>query len=192
WELCLDSEKNHYQEITTQRLGAGFEITCIAWDISWPDAGVQIAVGMCDSIIQVLLLNANLQLQPIFTGQLKYTVPKLITFTQHGNIYMFGLYDGKVVILREHCYDSVMYTLFFSLVQHLSHQDCRGCVVSLKELVVIDNATNGFTLYLLDHGDPIQYFVTELQRIPIPKQVAFGEESKIIVGSSNNGSIYLF
>ncbi|KIN99075.1 hypothetical protein M404DRAFT_156346, partial [Pisolithus tinctorius Marx 270] len=87
---------NHYQEITTQRLGAGFEITCIAWDISWPDAGVQIAVGMCDSIIQVLLLNANLQLQPIFTGQLKYTVPKLITFTQHGNIYMFGLYDGKV------------------------------------------------------------------------------------------------
>ncbi|KAI6145974.1 hypothetical protein BKA82DRAFT_160216, partial [Pisolithus tinctorius] len=171
------------------RLGAGFEITCIAWDISWPDAGAWITVGMHDSIIQVLLLNANSQLQPIFAGWLENTVPKSITFTQHRNIYMFGLYDGKV----EHCYDSVMYALFFSLVQHSSHQDCRGCAaVSLKELVVIDNATNSFTLYLLDHGDPIQYFVTEPQCIPIPKQVAFREESKIIVGGSDNGSIYLF
>ncbi|KAI6142621.1 WD40-repeat-containing domain protein, partial [Pisolithus tinctorius] len=183
--LCLDSEKNHYQEITARRLGAGFEITCIAWDISWPDAGAWIAVGMRDSVIQVLLLNANSQLQPIFAGQLENTVPKSITFTQRGNIYMIGLYDGKVikmdatdgVILSEHCYDSVI-----------------GCAaVSLKkELVVIDNATNGFTLYLLDRGDPIRYFVTEPQHVPVPKQVAFGEESKIIVGGSDNGSVYLF
>ncbi|KIO01076.1 hypothetical protein M404DRAFT_29039 [Pisolithus tinctorius Marx 270] len=193
---------NPVDEITARRLGAGFEITCIAWDISWPDAGAWIAVGMRDSVIQVLLLNANSQLQPIFAGQLENTVPKSITFTQRGNIYMIGLYDGKVikmdatdgVILSEHCYDSVMYTLFFSLVQHSSHQDCRGCAaVSLKkELVVIDNATNGFTLYLLDRGDPIRYFVTEPQHVPVPKQVAFGEESKIIVGGSDNGSVYLF
>ncbi|KAI6124732.1 hypothetical protein EDD16DRAFT_1517372 [Pisolithus croceorrhizus] len=81
------------------------------------------------------------------------------------------------IILSEHCYDSVI-----------------GCAaVSLKkELVVIDNAMNGFTLYPLDREDPIRYFVTEPQSVPIPKQVAFGEESKIIVGGSDNGSVYLF
>ncbi|KAI6123810.1 hypothetical protein EDD16DRAFT_1704129 [Pisolithus croceorrhizus] len=159
-------------------------------------------IGMRDNIVQVLLLNSNSQLQSVFVGQLEHMVPKSVAFTQRGNIYIFGLYDGNVVkmnaadgiILSEHCYDSVMYALFCPLIECLSHQDCRGCaVVSLKkELVVIDNATNGFTLYPLDREDPIRYFVTEPQSVPVPKQVAFGEESKIIVGGSDNGSVYLF
>ncbi|KAI6131104.1 hypothetical protein EDD16DRAFT_1515263 [Pisolithus croceorrhizus] len=156
-----------------------------AWDASWIDAGAWIAIGMCENVVQVLLLNSNLQLQSIFARWLKHTVPKLVAFTQCGNIYIFGLYDGNVVkmnttdgvIPSEHCYGSVI-----------------GCAaVSLKkELVVIDNATNGFTLYSLDCEDLIQYFVTEPQSVPVPKQVAFGEESKIIVGGSDNGSMYLF
>ncbi|KAI6097119.1 WD40-repeat-containing domain protein, partial [Pisolithus croceorrhizus] len=176
---------NHFQEITARRLGTGLEITCVAWDASWIDAGARIAIGMRDNVIQVLLLNSNSQLQSIFAGRLEHTVPKSVAFTQRGNIYIFGLYDGNVVkmnaadgvILSEHCYDSVI-----------------GCAaVSLKkELIVIDNATNGFTLYSLDREDPIQYFVTEPQSVPVPKQVAFGEESKIIVGGSDNGSVYLF
>ncbi|KAI6094115.1 WD40-repeat-containing domain protein [Pisolithus croceorrhizus] len=163
----------------------GLEITCVAWDASWIDAGVQIAIGMHDNVVQVLLLNSNSQLQSVFAGWLEHTVPKSVTFTQCRNIYIFSLYDGNVVkmnatdgiILSEHCYDSVI-----------------GCaVVSLKkELIVIDNAMNGFTLYLLDHEDLIQYFVTEPQSVPIPKQVVFREESKIIVGGSDNGSVYLF
>ncbi|KAI6095107.1 hypothetical protein EDD16DRAFT_1502488, partial [Pisolithus croceorrhizus] len=171
-------------------LGTGLEITCVAWDASWIDAGARIAIGMCDNVVQVLLLNSNSQLQSVFVGRLEHMVPKSVAFTQRGNIYIFGLYDGNV----EHCYDSVMYALFCPLIECLSHQDCRGCAaVSLKkELVVIDNATNGFTLYPLDCEDPIRYFVTEPQSVPIPKQVAFREESKIIVGGSDNGSVYLF
>ena len=51
---------------------------------------------MRDSVIQVLQLNAYFQLQPIFSGHMNRTIPKSITFSQHGVIYIFGLYDGNV------------------------------------------------------------------------------------------------
>ena len=61
-----------------------------------------------------------------------------------------------------------------------------------KELVVIDNAMNGFTLYSL--GDPtvIRDFVIDRPLVPLPKQVTFREDSRLVVGGSDNRSIYLF
>lgn len=61
-----------------------------------------------------------------------------------------------------------------------------------KELVAIDNAVNGFTLYSLDDPTPIRDFITDRPLVPLPKQVAFGEDSRLVVGGSDNGSIYLF
>ena len=79
-----------------RRLGSGFEITCLAWDIGWPDPGARIAVGMRDNVVQVLLLNTNSQLQSIYAGRLDGTVPKSIAFVQRGSMHVFGLYDGNV------------------------------------------------------------------------------------------------
>ncbi|KIJ65077.1 hypothetical protein HYDPIDRAFT_27805 [Hydnomerulius pinastri MD-312] len=177
-------DKN-FQEICARRLGSGFEITCVAWDMTWSEAGSRIAVGMRDNVVQVLLLNANSQLQPVFAGRLENTVPKSITFVPRGSVYIFGLYDGNIIkmnaidgaILSEHCCDSVI-----------------GCaaVSPKKELAVIDNATNGFTLYRLDSGKPLRTFVTDPPSVPVPKQVAFGEESKVVIGGSDNGFVYIF
>ena len=61
-----------------------------------------------------------------------------------------------------------------------------------KELVVIDNATNGFTLYALEGSDPIRTFLTDPPSVHVPKQVAFGEESKVIIGGSDSGAVYVF
>lgn len=61
-----------------------------------------------------------------------------------------------------------------------------------KRLTIIDNASNGFTLYRLDSTDPIQVYLTEPPTIPVPKQVAFREESKLVIGGSNNSRVYLF
>ncbi|KIJ68874.1 hypothetical protein HYDPIDRAFT_25126 [Hydnomerulius pinastri MD-312] len=175
----------HFQEICVRRLGLGFEVTCIAWDASWSEGGSQIAVGMRDNIIQVLQLNSNSQLQSVFAGRLDNTVPKSIAFADHSDLYIFGLFDGKVIkmsvangtILSEHHYDSVI-----------------GCAaVSLRKgLIVVDNATNGFTLYRLDCADPIRTYLTDPPTVPVPKQVAFGEESKIVAGGSDNGLVYIF
>lgn len=51
---------------------------------------------------------------------------------------------------------------------------------------------NGFTLYPLDNATPIRNFVTDPPLVPLPKQVAFGEDSRLVVGGSDNGSVYLF
>jgi len=90
-----DSQQK-FQEICARRLGTGFEITCIAWDVSWGEEGLHVAVGMCDNVVQVLLLNANSQLQPVFAGRLNDTVPWSVAFLDHESLYIFGLFDGKV------------------------------------------------------------------------------------------------
>ena len=60
--------------------------------------------------------------------------------------------------------------------------------------MVIDNAQNGFTLYCLEGAakGPIRTFLTNLPKIWVPKQVAFGEECHIVVGGSDNGFVYIF
>lgn len=71
---------------------------------------------------------------------------------------------------------------------------CSGyaAVSARKQLVIIDNAANGFTLYRLDRPDPIRTYITEPPTVLVPKQVAFGEDVKIVVGGSDNGTVYLF
>lgn len=62
-----------------------------------------------------------------------------------------------------------------------------------RGVFVVDNATDGFTLYRLEgKGEPIRTFVTALPSLSVPKQVAFGEEGKVVVGGSDNGLAYIF
>lgn len=61
-------------------------------------------------------------------------------------------------------------------------------------MFVVDNATDGFTLYRLENEgeDPIRTFTTAVPIVSVPKQVAFGEEGKMVAGGSDNGSVYVF
>ncbi|KAI6102051.1 hypothetical protein EV401DRAFT_1831168, partial [Pisolithus croceorrhizus] len=167
------------------RLGAGFEITCLAWDAASSEGGACIAIRMCDNVVQVLLFNTHSQLQSVFTGRLDNTVPKSIAFVDRDEVCIFGLFDGNIIrmktsdstILAEHCCNSM---IGYAAV------NMRRC------LTVIDNMANGFTLYHLDCTDPIQTYLIDPPMLPVPKQVAFGEDSKLVVGSSDNGQVYLF
>jgi len=76
-------------------LGSGFEVTCLAWDTLSNDSS-HIAVRSRDNIIQVFMLTVASQLQPVFAGHLENSVPKAIAFGDHGSLYVFGLYNGKV------------------------------------------------------------------------------------------------
>ncbi|KAG1744733.1 WD40-repeat-containing domain protein [Suillus lakei] len=89
-----------FQGICVRRLGSGFKITCLSWDSTSSEANTWIAVGMRDKIVQVLLLNANSQLQSIFAVWLDNTVPKSVVFAENYNIYIFGLYNGKFIKLE--------------------------------------------------------------------------------------------
>lgn len=65
-------------------------------------------------------------------------------------------------------------------------------VSTRRNQFVIDNARNGFDLYQLDSGTYIRTFPTGNPSKLLPKQVAFGEDSKVVVGGSDHGAIYVF
>lgn len=69
----------------------------------------------------------------------------------------------------------------------------HAAVYQKRGIFVVDNATDGFTLYRLEgKGEPVRTFATAVPSISVPKQVAFGEEGKIVVGGSDNGLVYIF
>ena len=51
---------------------------------------------------------------------------------------------------------------------------------------------NGFSLHQLDNGAYIQMFPTGTPIKAMPKQVAFAEDSRLVVGGSDHGSVYVF
>ncbi|KAG1807735.1 WD40-repeat-containing domain protein [Suillus variegatus] len=163
-----------FQEICTRRLRSGFKITCLSWDSTSSEANTRIAVGMRDKIVQVLLLNANSQLQSV-------------VFAENRDIYVFGLYDRNFITLEGK--DG-------TVVREFSCQSVIGhAAVSLKRgLFVVDNAMDGFTMYCLENEgeEPIRTFTTAVPSMSVPKQVAFGEEGKVIAGGSDNGLVYIF
>ncbi|KAI6038109.1 WD40-repeat-containing domain protein [Pisolithus marmoratus] len=139
-------KQKYYQEICAQRLGMGLEVTCFAWDPSSLESS-HITVGTHDHAIQVLLLSSSLQLQLVFTGHLDNTVPKALCFSDN-SLYVFGLYDGKVIKL------SIKDGAIMS--EHRCQSVIGSAAIYLKKgMFVIDNATDRFTLYHLNGADPI-------------------------------------
>lgn len=57
---------------------------------------------------------------------------------------------------------------------------------------VMDNAIDGFDLRQLDNGAYVRTFPTGVPIKTVPKQVLFGEESRIVVGGSDHGAVYVF
>ncbi|KAG2118593.1 hypothetical protein DEU56DRAFT_918753 [Suillus clintonianus] len=81
------------------------------------------------------------------------------------------------------------------IVQEISCKSVIGhaAVYSKRGVFVVDNATDGFTLYRLEgDGEPLRTFATGLPSVSVPKQVAFGEEGKVVVGGSDHGLVYIF
>ncbi|KAI6013461.1 hypothetical protein BKA83DRAFT_4063380 [Pisolithus microcarpus] len=171
--------------ICARRLGSGLEITCITWDSASVDSTCQIALGTRDNIVQVLVLGANSQLHSVFAGRLDSTVPKSIAFGDPGSIYVFGLYDGNVIKLSSK--DGT------ALSEHRCQSVIGSAAVHIKKgLFVVDNATDGFTLYRLENSQLIRTFATDPPTVSVPKQVSFGEDGKVVIGGSDNGKVYVF
>lgn len=58
--------------------------------------------------------------------------------------------------------------------------------------VVIDNVVDGFNLHDLFTGEFIRNYPTGPVRKKFSKQVAFGEEGRIVVGGTDQGAVYVF
>ena len=51
---------------------------------------------------------------------------------------------------------------------------------------------NGFNLHQLDNGAYIWMFPTRTTIKAMPEQVAFAEDSRLVVGGSDHGYVYVF
>jgi hypothetical protein len=63
---------------------------------------VRLAIGTRDRLVQVWDLDSKGKMQSVFSVQLNVTVPKAVAFAENRarDIYIFGLYDGNVHVLR--------------------------------------------------------------------------------------------
>ncbi|KAG2100709.1 uncharacterized protein F5147DRAFT_525694, partial [Suillus discolor] len=184
--LRSNVQQMQFQEICARRLVSGFKITCMVWDSTSSGANTQIAVGTRDKIVQVLILNTNSQLQSIFSVRLDNIVPKSVAFADNGSVYVFGLYDGNFIKLKGNDGAVVKKYSCQSVIGHAAVNQKKG-------VFIVDNATNGFTLYRLEGDEePVQTSVTTALSVSVPKQVTFSAEERLIVGGSDHGSVYVF
>jgi hypothetical protein len=74
------------------------------------------------------------------------------------------------------------------------HDHGRGCAAinNSRNEFVVDNIETGFDLHRLDTGHWKRSFPTGKPTRKLPKQVAFGERSKVVVGGSDHGAVYVF
>jgi hypothetical protein len=83
---------------------------------------------------------------------------------------------------------------YFGLRLQLTYFDRRGgsAVCTTRSQFVVDNGTDGFDLHHLDTGAFIRTLGTGQLTRRVPKQVAFTEESGLVVGGSDHGAVYLW
>jgi hypothetical protein len=73
-------------------------------------------------------------------------------------------------------------------------QSCtRGCVEVCHErgIFVVDNVTSGYELYGLEEAEFLRSYATTVEKQVI-RGVAFGEDSRVVVGGSDKGLVYVF
>ena len=61
-----------------------------------------------------------------------------------------------------------------------------------RNLLLIDNVEEGYEVRTLDKGDCLRTFQITFNGRKLPRQVAFAEDAKLVVGGSDHGRIYLF
>ena len=61
-----------------------------------------------------------------------------------------------------------------------------------RGLFTVDNVTQGFSLYSLEDMQFLHEYPTGRPTKRFPKQVEFGEDSRVLVGGSDHGTIYVF
>ncbi|KAG1719952.1 uncharacterized protein EDB91DRAFT_1089033 [Suillus paluster] len=117
-------------------------------------------------------------------------LPKSVVFAENQSIYVFGLYDGNFMKLKDEDGDIVQEISCKSVMRETTALDLgalltlysgHAAVYSKQGIFIVDNTTDGFTLYCLEgDGEPVQMLATGLPSMLVLKQVAFGEEGQIL------------
>lgn len=98
------SYQGAFEQAASERLKGGTEILSMAIECS-PDARVRLAVGMAGCALAVLEYNPRTKaLLPVFIKDLAATIPRCVSYTKtpSRDMYVLGMYDGKMCVILEH------------------------------------------------------------------------------------------
>ncbi|KAF8583149.1 WD40 repeat-like protein [Ramaria rubella] len=166
--------EGNLEECWARRLGQGFEITCICRNET---SGCG-ATGTCDSIVQVWTFESN-------GGYIHFSRTLGFVNNTAQDLYLFGLYNGQWHILQGD--DGKV------LSSRDTDRMMGATAISVEQnQFVVDNGTDGFDLHALDNSMHVRTLPMEIPTKKLPKQVAFGENSQVIVGGSDHGVVYVF
>jgi len=61
-----------------------------------------------------------------------------------------------------------------------------------QKICIVDNVSNGFDIYKLECGNFVKTVVTKEVQKTHPKGVVFADKSRLVIGGSDHGLVYIF
>ncbi|KAI0652702.1 WD40 repeat-like protein [Trametes meyenii] len=187
--ICMwaqNAKGSAFMEVFTKRLGGGAEILGLAYEVLSP-TDTRILVTDRSGFVGVYSWDGRAELLPVFTTRLVNAVPISASFANSKcrKVYVFGLHDGTMYKLSGT--DGKILTS-----KNLSDKIGHASVAAKEQLVVVDNVGSGFNVWDLNPETHQRTFPTGQPTRFLPRQVAFVDDARAIVGGSDHGAVYVF
>ncbi|KAK0441771.1 WD40-repeat-containing domain protein [Desarmillaria tabescens] len=175
-----------FEETQSLQICNPSEITCLDYD---PSYNRLVAANHCGSIV---LFSVESSLIPLSYITIPDYLPKVIFFGQVSGsdasreLLVLSL-EGQIHVLRHH--DRKM-RKHKSL--DVSGKIGNAAITSAKDILGIDDPSEGVALYRLQDGARVWTFPVPVRKSCRPRQVAFAEEGKVVVSGSDHGMVYVF
>ncbi|KAJ7079642.1 WD40-repeat-containing domain protein [Mycena belliarum] len=185
--VTKDSKTARFIEVWCRQLNDPAEITGIAFD----ETTNRLAACHRGGVFQVFTLNAKMSLKEVVLGTISRCTPGAVAFGEmHGNereLLVFGVHCGLVYTVRgkELCTAAEAWNL--------------GCKISAvavdhrQSIMCVDDPSTGVHLYRLNGTDRelVNSFPVPVKKRRRVRQVALMDSGRVIVSSSDHGTIYV-
>ncbi|KAI0640379.1 WD40 repeat-like protein [Trametes meyenii] len=185
--VCYGTGLGHICMWAQNAEGSAFtEILGLVYEVLSP-TDTRILVTDRSGFVGVYSWDGRAELLPVFTTRLVNAVPISASFANSKcwKVYVFGLHDGTMYKLSGT--DGKILTS-----KNLSDKIGHASVAAKEQLVVVDNVGSGFDVWDLNPETHQRTFPTRQPTRFLPRQVAFVDDARAIVGGSDHRAVYIF
>ncbi|KAK0483119.1 WD40-repeat-containing domain protein [Armillaria luteobubalina] len=184
WKQLLERSED-FEERSSFQLHNPGEITGIDFD----STSNRLAVANRNGT--VVLFSVESPMVPLGSISIQHHVPKTLTFGEasgnrgHQDLLVFGL-GGRISILKHQ--DE-------KLLIHATLEKCysgHAAITTTKDVICVDDPAEGAAIYKLQDGARVRTFAVPVKKSHRPRQVAFGEDGKVVVSGSDHGVVYVY
>ncbi|KAK0431138.1 Quino protein amine dehydrogenase [Armillaria borealis] len=184
--ICWKQIKNmwDFEELYCLHIGSATEITALDFD----PPSHRLALSTRNGTIQVHKVDTQMKLHGHISVIIQNCDPRAIYFLpnrESRNMIMFGCHSGKIYLLQGN--DGTMIETYDAggIIGHAT-------VNTAKDVFSIDDPSEGIALYRIVDGAKVKTLPVKTTKTLWLRQVAFTQDSKIVMSGSNHGIIYVF